>query len=109
MAGRQFASLDAFIASLPELSGEIAGRLKGQNGLFSLRTKQGREMLIALEDGQITLPEHADRSPDCTVEADEHDLVALLNGELSPAKALLFGKVRVRGNKTLLLKLTALV
>ena len=34
--------------------------------------------------------------------------LALLNGELNPAKALLLGKVRVRGNKGLLLKLIAL-
>lgn len=108
MSDRHYASLDAFVGDLPNLAPEIADRLRGQSGLFALRTRQGRSWLIALDDGRISLPDEADRDPDTSLEADEKDLLALLNGELSPARALLFGKVRVRGNKALLLKLAAL-
>ena len=108
MSSRRYDSLDGFIAALPGLAAGIATRLKGQSGLFLLRTRQGREVCVLLADGQVALPEAPPREPDCTVEADERDVLALLNGELSPAKALLFGKVRVRGDKGLLLKLASL-
>ncbi len=104
-----YATLDEFIAALPGLSTRIAGRMKGQSGLFALHTRQGREIFIRLDDGAVSLPASLERAPDCTVEADEADLLDLLNGRLSPAHALLFGKVRIRGNKALLLKLAALV
>ena len=104
----QYDTLDDFIAALPGLADGISGRLKGQSGLFLLKTRQGRTICIQLEDGVVTLPDTLPRDPDCTVEADEKDILALLNGKLSPVKALLFGKLKVRGNKSLLLKLAAL-
>ena len=109
MSSKHYDSLDAFAAALPGLAYEIGDRLRGQSGRFALRTRQGRELGILLEDGRVTLTEAPVPDPDCAVEADEQDLLALVNGELSPMKALLFGRVRVRGDKALLLKLAALV
>ena len=109
MASERYATLDEFVAALPSLAAPIEEKLKGQSGLFALRTRQGRVVNIRLGDGRVTLPETLERDPDCSLEADEKDLLALVNRELSPAKALLFGKIRVRGNKALLLKLAALV
>ncbi len=107
---KRYESLDAFLSDLPALARGGRERLRGQSGLFSLTTKQGRQLWVRLEDGAITLPGSAPSgTPDCTVTADERDLLAMINGELSPVTAVLFGKVKVKGNKGLLLKLIALV
>ena len=106
---KHFDSLEAFLQELPALAASHRDQLRGQNGIFELTTKQGKHLWACLEDGLITLPETAPaKVPDCVVTADEQDLLAMINGELSPVKALLFGKVKVKGNKGLLLKLAAL-
>ena len=66
-----YETLDAFFEDLPRLAAGAEDKLKGHNGLFAMNTKQGRQMLFRLEDGVITLPETADRAPDCEVTADE--------------------------------------
>ncbi len=105
----RYESLDAFLADLPRLTAGARERLRGQSGLFELTTKQGRHLFVRLDDGLITLPETPPaEKPDCVVTADERDLLAVVNREQSPVTALLFGKVKVKGDKGLLLKLAAL-
>ena len=104
----KYETLDAFVEDLPKLAEGARDKLAGTSGLFSLTTKQGRKMLALMEDGVVTLPETADREPDCELIADEKDLLDMINGKLNPAMALLFGKVQVKGDKGLLMKLVAL-
>ena len=62
--------------------------------------------LVRLEDGEITIPEAAPATaPDCVVTADEGDLLAVASQEQSPVTDLLFGKIKVRGDKGMLLNL----
>ncbi len=105
---QRYDSLDDFAATLPSRFAEIAEKLRGESGSFLLRTRQGRTRSILLGNGLVTVTEGAVEAPDCTVDADEADLLALVNGDLNPMKALLFGKVRIHGNKALLLKLASL-
>lgn len=105
----RYGSVDAFLAALPALAAGARDRLRGQSGLFELTTKQGRHLFVRMEDGLITIPQAPPaEAPDCVVTADERDLVAIMNREQSPVTALLFGKVKVKGDKGLLLKLAAL-
>ncbi len=104
----KYETLDAFVEDLPRLAEKAQDKLAGNNGLFALTTNQGRRMLAQLDDGVITLPESADHTPDCEIFADEKDLLAMINGNLNPAMALLFGKVKVNGDMNLLMKLASL-
>ncbi len=105
----RYESVDAFLQELPGLAAGSREKLRGQNGLFALESKQGRQFWVRLDDGVVTLPETApEEKPDCTVIADESDVLALINREISPVVALLFGKVQVKGDKSILLKLAAL-
>lgn len=107
---KKYDSMQAFLQDLPGLASNNREKLRGQSGLFELETKQGMRLWVRMEDGAITLPETTPaEKPDCTVTADEKDLLAMINGELSPVKAILFGKVKVKGNKGLLMKLAALM
>ena len=106
---KHYDSLESFLQELPSLAASHREELRGQNGVFGLTTSQGKQLWACLEDGLITLPETAPaQTPDCVLTADEKDLLAMINGELSPVKAILFGKIKVKGNKGLLMKLAAL-
>ena len=106
---RQYDKLDAFIADLPRHAENAAQQLRGHNGVFMLNTREGRRLTIFLEDGRVRLSDTAAEAADCTVTASEEDLLGIINGRLSPAKALLFGKIRVRGNPAKLLELIGLM
>ncbi len=99
-------SLESFIEKLPALAEGAKERLRGHQGAFRLETAEGRVCEIEIHpDGQVTF-EPLNREPDCTVTASESDLLAVIQGRLSPTKALLLRKIRVRGQIT---RLTALI
>ncbi|MBR4166080.1 MAG: SCP2 sterol-binding domain-containing protein [Lachnospiraceae bacterium] len=106
---KHYDTLDGFVSDLPALAAGAKERLAGQTGLFRLETKQGRVVNLRMEDGAVTLPETVDSEPDCVLSADEQDLLGIINGSLHPAKALLFGKVRVKGNPAKILSLISLL
>lgn len=102
-------SLDAFVQALPAMAAEEQAKLRGHDGLLRLDTRQGRTFFVRLDDGVLTLPETAEDTPDCTVTADENDLLQVINGTLSPVKALLFGKIKITGDTGKLMDLIKLV
>lgn len=103
-----FNTLDELLAALPGLAQEHQAELHGRSALFLLETKQGRRVFIRLQDGAVTIAESGE-APVCTVVADENDLLNMMAGKLNPAKALMFGKVKVKGNPGPLLELIGLL
>lgn len=104
-----YESFPAFIEALPALAAAAKERLKTCPGAFRLETLEGRvyETEI-LPDGQMVFGSLS-REPDCTVIASERDLLSVIQGSLSPARALLLRKIRVRGQITRLMALIALL
>lgn len=102
-----YQTLDQFLAELPSLAEAARDALRDTDGLFRLDTEK-RTIWVRLQDGQLTMPADCSEEPDCTVSAQEQQLLDLLAGRLNPAAALLFGKVRVKGNKAKLMKLVRL-
>ncbi|MBR6029628.1 MAG: SCP2 sterol-binding domain-containing protein [Clostridia bacterium] len=103
---RNYTDLETFIADFPALAAGARDRLKGHAGAFRLETREGRVFEAEIfADGQVAVGSLS-RSPDCVVTSSESDLLAIIQGRLNPAKALLFGKIRAKGD---LLKLTALI
>ncbi len=105
----RYSNLDEFIADIPRLAERAAGKLAGHSGMFCLVTKQGRTLCCRMEDGRVTLMDTAEGPFDCTVTADEQDLLGMVNGTVNPATAILFGKVRVQGSPVKLLSLISLL
>lgn len=106
---QEYESLSAFIEALPGLAAAEKDRLKGCPGAFRLETLEGRVFeLEILPDGQVVFGSLT-REPDCTVSASERDLLSVIQGSLSPAKALLLRKIRVRGRITALTAIIALI
>lgn len=104
-----YATLDDFVKDLPALAAQHRQQLAGQDALFLLETKQGRKTYICLQQGEVTLLDNSPRPPVCTITADEDDLLAMIAGRLNPAKAILFGKVKVKGNPGPLMELISLL
>ena len=95
-----YESFASFIEDLPVLAAAAADHLKGHPGAFRLETTEGRAYEIAIQpDGQVFFGA-LHREPDCTITASERDLLSVIQGKMSPAGALLLGKIRVRGQIT---------
>ncbi len=104
-----YESLEAFVEAIPAVAAALKDRLRDCPGAFRLQTCGGRVYdTEILPDGQIVLGSLS-REPDCTVVASERDLLAIIQGNLSPAKALLLRKIRVMGQISKLLALIALI
>lgn len=101
--------LEQWLSSLPALARQHQAELAGHSGLFRVETRQGRRRDILLSGGSVQVMESSSATPTCTILADEGDLLAMLSGRLNPAKALLFGKVKVKGDPKPLLSLVSLL
>lgn len=103
-----FNTLDELLAALPGLAQEHRAELAGRTALFLLKTRQGRCVYIHLHNGEVTVAQEGE-NPACTVTADENDLLSMIAGKLNPARAIMFGKVKIQGNPKPLLDLIALL
>ena len=104
----QYDTIDSFLEELPALATQAGNKLAEHHGLFLIKTG-AKEYLIRLNNSQVTLEEPGQEYPNCIVEAEESLLLDMVNGKISPMKALLFGKARVQGDVKSLLRLSVLV
>lgn len=102
-------SLDQWLTALPDLARQHQAELAGHSGLFRVETAQGHRWDILLTNSTVQITEPGTAAPTCTIMADERSLLDMLNGRLSPAKALVFGKVKLKGDPKPLLALASLV
>ena len=106
---KQYDSLDAFLSDFAALAAGAKEKLAGHPGSFVLETKQGHRAAARIDaEGNVTLSRDPDSDVDCYVTADEKDLLAIINGKLSPVTAVLLGKAKIKGNPVKLLTLARL-
>ena len=103
-----YSSLEEFLNDLPALAAEAEETLREQEGLFLVETRQGVQVWLRLREGRLSIEEDGG-APDCTVLADEQALLDIINGHMHPLRALLGGKIRVRGDKARLMALISLM
>lgn len=106
---KQYASAEEFARDLPGIAEGMRDQLKGHDGTFCLKLKDGRNYSVELKDGLASVSETENPAAECTVTADEKALMDMINGKLSPVKALLFGKVGVKGDVMKLKNLMSLL
>lgn len=103
-----YTSIDQFLQHFPLLAQQAQSKLEGQNGHFCLCVTGKPALYLSLADGVAGLSQTPISPCDCTITADEQILLALLNGQLNPVKALLLRKVKVEGDWNKLLTLAKL-
>lgn len=102
-------ALEQWLDTLPAAAHQHQAAIRDIRGLFRVVTRQGRSRDILLAGGSVQVLPCGTDAPTCTITADEGDLLAMLQGRLNPAKALLLGKVKVTGDPKPLLRLAALL
>ncbi len=79
--------------SLPEkVKPEV---LEGRNSLFHFDIAGAGQFTVKIEDGKLEVTEGFEGEPTCKVSASTETLAKLRSGELSPTKAIMFGKLKV--------------
>ena len=69
---------------------------------------QNSDWIITIKDQTCIVEEGISVNPDITVKADTKVIEDLINGELDPMRAFLFGKVKIKGELSEGMKLVKL-
>ena len=88
-----------------------AEKMKGVNAVFQfdLSGDAGGVMHVKVVDGSAVLEASAHESPNIVISMSAEDFASLLEGKLNPTSAFMAGKVKVKGDMSLAMKLQGLL
>lgn len=69
----------------------------------------GEQIILIDGLGDSNVVSSHDEEADCTISTDEETFLALKNGELNPMMAVMSGKVKIKGDMGLAMKLQSLI
>ena len=75
---------------------------------FDLSGDSGGQWVMTVADGRVTSAQGTAPNPNVTAALSAADFVAMINGDLKPMNAFMQGKLKIRGDMALLLKLQSL-
>ncbi len=86
-------------------------KLKGVNAVFQFELSGDEEGTFHLNvaDGNVELAEGASDDPSVTIMMESADFRSMLEGQLNATSAFMSGKLKVKGDMSLAMKLQALV
>ena len=105
-------SYDVIVGRLKEKVGSIdPAKFSGVNGVFqfNLSGDNGGNFHVKIADGKAELVEGSYEKPDVTVSASADNLLKMMEGKLSGHVAFMTGKLKVKGNMSMAMKLQALM
>lgn len=87
------------------------GKTKGVNSVFQfdLSGDNGGVFHVNVTDAQVDVIEGAHDSPNVTISMSADDFQSMLEGKLNATSAFMAGKLKVKGDMSLAMKLQALV
>lgn len=90
------------------LKSNVQEQLKGVKGSIQIvaEGEDGGDWTLKIEDGVVEVMSGRAENPQCTLKAKAQTWVDLFNGKTPYMTALLFGKLKVQGDKMLAIKLT---
>ena len=86
-----------------------AEKAKGVSGVVQLNFsgKQASDWVITIRDQTCQVEEGSIKDPDLTIKTNADDGVKLLTGNFDVMRAYMLGKIRVKGDLTLAMKLAS--
>jgi putative sterol carrier protein len=97
---------------LTELSGHFdPADWKEQNAVlaFNITGEGGGQWVARIQEGTLALEEGTAADPDMTMMASDENFLAMVNGDLNPVTAFMQGKVKIKGEASLAMKLNKLL
>ncbi len=98
---------------LDEFKEKIANppSMKGTNAVyqFILEGEDGGNYYVTFTDGAGVLNEGIAEKSDITLTAETKDFIALKDGKLSPIMAFMGGKIKIKGDMALAMKLQGML
>ena len=89
-------------AFLPEKAKDVEAVIQ-----YHLTGEEGGDWIITIKDGQCTVEEGVAENPTLTLEADAQDYKNVILGKLDGMAAFMQGKLKLKGNLNLAMKLTS--
>ena len=104
------ATLKEVFAGLQEKLSD-PGKLKGTTAVyqFELGGDDGGNYFVDIVDGATTVKEGVSDSPSITISMDAGDFKDMIAGSLNPTMAFMSGKLKVKGDMALAMKLQNLL
>lgn len=101
-------TIEGLIAMVPK--NFQVDQAKGVNTSVQLNVtgSQAGQWNAVIKDGKVTVNKGVNPSAEISVTADTDDILAVAEGKLDPAKALMTGKAKVKGDMTEVMKLLPL-
>ncbi|GBF32948.1 sterol-binding domain protein [Desulfocucumis palustris] len=98
------------LAALQEKLADPA-KMKGTTAIyqFVLTGGEAGSYFVKFDDGAATIQEGAADSPDITITMDAEDFKSMIGGQLNPTMAFMSGKLQVKGDMSLAMKLQTLL
>lgn len=86
-------------------------KIKGMNAIyqFDLSGDSGGDFHINVADGEATVAEGASDNANITITMAADDFASLLEGKLNATSAFMAGKLKVKGDMSLAMKLQSLI
>lgn len=96
--------------ALDNLYDKISANPQGITGLqavfqFNVTGDSAAVYQIKFDNNQVFMTTHEEFTPDCTLSVSEKNFLKLIEGSLNPTTAYMFGKLKIKGDLTLAMKL----
>lgn len=104
----RFTSVTQMMAELPQhFSAEVAGSMNSTMQL-DISGDGGGQWHVIVADGKVEVHEGVAATPQMTLGVAATDYLALVNGEANPMQLFMQGKIKIKGDMQLAMKLQSL-
>ena len=102
---------DWFEKQLPETVKDDPSKVEGFDGVlcFTIKGDKGGTWSVEIRNLELNITEGEHEKPDILVTMKDNDFVNFINGKLNGQMAFMTGKLKVKGNMQLAMKLNKLI
>ena len=83
--------------------------VKKVKGVYQFIIKGGSNWVVDLKNGDGKVEQGKVKKANCTITISDADFVALSEGKLNPQQAFMSGKIKLKGNMALAMKLQQVI